>query len=248
MGPRCSVNPLIKYFLGIVSNLLLKFYLTKSNQKGIKTLNAYMEPDKTQGLQGPKRQGAIAKMIDIKNIAAHQPLRIIIGAGDQQWPGWIATQKEQLDLLCKPENWRAIVFHARPADAFLCEHVWEHLTETEGRAAALCFKWLKPGGYLRCAVPDGNFPDPDYQMTGQDRRARPGRIIRRRAIAYAMIINCFQIFSPTLDLTWTCSNTAMKTDDFIIINGLLDDGPDLSVPFPGSPERERRHPLDFPDP
>ena len=105
-------------------------------------------------------------MIDIKNIPAHQPLRVIIGAGDQQWPGWIATQKEQLDL-CKPKDWRA-GFHARPADAFLCEHVWEHLTETEGRiAAALCFQWLRPGGYLRCAVPDANFLDPDYHQTAR---------------------------------------------------------------------------------
>jgi predicted SAM-dependent methyltransferase len=31
-----------------------------------------------------------------------------------------------------------------PAAAFLCEHVWEHLTEAQGRAAAkLCCKWLK---------------------------------------------------------------------------------------------------------
>ncbi len=102
----------------------------------------------------------------IRKHSADQPLRIIIGAGDQQWPGWISTQKEELDLR-KPEKWR-IVFQKQPADAFLCEHVWEHLTETQGRAAAdVCFKWLKPGGYLRCAVPDGNFPDPDYQMTAR---------------------------------------------------------------------------------
>ena len=49
-------------------------------------------------------------------------------------------------------------FGTRPADAFLCEHVWEHLTLEEGRAAAaLCFEFLKPGGHLRGAVPDGNF-------------------------------------------------------------------------------------------
>ena len=102
-------------------------------------------------------------MIDISRIPPYQPLRVIIGAGDQQWPQWIATQKEQLDLL-NPGDWQDS-FHSRLADAFLCEHVWEHLTEADGRAAAaLCFRWLKPGGYLRVAVPDGNFPDSDYQQ------------------------------------------------------------------------------------
>lgn len=101
-------------------------------------------------------------MINISQYCPYQLLRITIGAGDQQYPGWIATQKEQLDLR-KPGDWQAS-FQMRPADAFLCEHVWEHLTKDEGSAAAaLCFRWLKPGGYLRCAVPDANFPDPDYQ-------------------------------------------------------------------------------------
>ena len=105
-------------------------------------------------------------MINISQISLSQPLRIIIGAGEQRWQGWIATQRDELDLL-RPKEWE-VSFHSRPADAFLCEHVWEHLTEAEGRAAAsLCFKYLKPGGYLRCAVPDANFPDPEYQKRVQ---------------------------------------------------------------------------------
>ncbi|WP_373288130.1 methyltransferase domain-containing protein [Deinococcus aquiradiocola] len=66
-----------------------------------------------------------------------------------------------------PDSFRTW-FGPRRADAFLCEHVWEHLTEEEGeRAARLCFAYLKPGGFLRCAVPDANFPDPEYQRTVQ---------------------------------------------------------------------------------
>ncbi len=103
-------------------------------------------------------------MIDIQSIPSTEPLRIIIGADQQRWPGWIPTQKEELDLL-EPEDW-GITFRSRLADAFLCEHVWEHLTEAQGRAAAkLCYKWLKTGGYLRCAVPDANFPNALYQKT-----------------------------------------------------------------------------------
>jgi len=105
-------------------------------------------------------------MIDIGHIPPEQPLRVIIGAGPQSYPGWIATQKEQLDLL-RREDWQTS-FAERPIDALLCEHVWEHLTELQGRAAALiCFEFLKPGGYLRCAVPDANFPEPEYQRTVQ---------------------------------------------------------------------------------
>jgi predicted SAM-dependent methyltransferase len=105
-------------------------------------------------------------MIDISSIPSDQPLRVILGGGGQSWPGWIATDKDTLDLL-RPNQW-APFFRSRLADAFLCEHVWEHLTESQGQAAAtLCFRWLKPGGYLRCAVPDGNFRDKAYQQNAQ---------------------------------------------------------------------------------
>ena len=105
-------------------------------------------------------------MINIDQIPLSQPLRVIIGAGGQRWQGWIPTQREDLDLL-RPKDWEDS-FHSRPVDALLCEHVWEHLTAVDGRAAAnLCFRYLKAGGYLRCAVPDANFPNPEYQKQAQ---------------------------------------------------------------------------------
>ncbi len=105
-------------------------------------------------------------MLDFNAYPNNEPLRIIIGAGGQAYDGWVSTNREDLDLLC-PEDWKNS-FGERRADAFLCEHVWEHLTEAEGREAAkLCYTYLKPGGYLRCAVPDANFPDEDYQKMVQ---------------------------------------------------------------------------------
>ncbi|KAB8140850.1 hypothetical protein F8S13_21615 [Chloroflexia bacterium SDU3-3] len=93
-------------------------------------------------------------------------LRVIIGAGEQRYAGWVPTQREQLDLL-RRETWEAF-FGQRRADALLCEHVWEHLSEAEGLAAArLCYDFLRPGGYLRVAVPDAYFPDAAYQRTVQ---------------------------------------------------------------------------------
>jgi len=92
--------------------------------------------------------------------------RVILGAGDQTWDGWTATQKEQLDLT-DPGSF-ARFFGPELVGAFLCEHVWEHLTSEEGRAAArLCWRFLKPGGVLRVAVPDAHFPDAGYQRTVQ---------------------------------------------------------------------------------
>jgi predicted SAM-dependent methyltransferase len=45
----------------------------------------------------------------------------------------------------------------------LAEHVWEHLSLEDGLVAArLAYRWLKPRGYLRMAVPDGFFPDAHY--------------------------------------------------------------------------------------
>ena len=105
-------------------------------------------------------------MLDISAIPLDQPLRIALGAGDQRWDGWIPTQKDQLDLTRRADWVQS--FGDRRIDALLCEHVWEHLTDAESRAAAaICFEFLKPGGFLRCAVPDGNFPDEDYQRLAQ---------------------------------------------------------------------------------
>jgi predicted SAM-dependent methyltransferase len=87
--------------------------------------------------------------------------KILIGAGSKQAPGWIRTQIEFLDLL-KPADWERF-FQPDTLDAMLAEHVWEHLTPEEGlEAARTCFKYLKPGGYLRVAVPDGMHSDPTY--------------------------------------------------------------------------------------
>jgi predicted SAM-dependent methyltransferase len=100
----------------------------------------------------------------LRKVAALREVRIIIGAGDQRYSGWIATQREDLDLVAR-HTWAAR-YKPGTIDALLCEHVWEHLTEAEGRAAArVCPEFLKPGGYLRVAVPDRNFPDPVYQDT-----------------------------------------------------------------------------------
>jgi predicted SAM-dependent methyltransferase len=88
-------------------------------------------------------------------------VRVVIGAGTVYEEGWIRTNVQYLNLL-NDSHWQ-YAFADHPIDALLAEHVWEHLTFEEGRrAAAQCYKYLKPGGYLRVAVPDGQNPNPDY--------------------------------------------------------------------------------------
>jgi predicted SAM-dependent methyltransferase len=93
-------------------------------------------------------------------------MNVIIGAGEQRYDGWIATQQSDLDLL-DPASFARFFGNTR-AQRFLCEHTWEHLTIDEGvRAAMLCRTYLQSSGRIRVAVPDGNFPDEEYQRTVQ---------------------------------------------------------------------------------
>ncbi|SES18700.1 Predicted SAM-depedendent methyltransferase [Gracilibacillus ureilyticus] len=90
-------------------------------------------------------------------------IKIVIGAGEYvNNPGWIHTQEEELNLL--DENTWQNRFAKSSLSAILAEHVWEHLTYEEGlEGAKICWEYLKPSGYIRCAVPDGYFPDESYQ-------------------------------------------------------------------------------------
>lgn len=97
-------------------------------------------------------------------------LRLNLGAGGTAFPGWLGTEITTLDIT-RPEDWQALL-SGRPADALLAEHVWEHLTDGQTVLANQnCFNFLRPGGHLRLAVPDGLHPDASYRE-----HVRPGGI------------------------------------------------------------------------
>jgi predicted SAM-dependent methyltransferase len=97
----------------------------------------------------------------IRNSLSLSPRKIVLGASATFDPGWIPTEIEALNLL-REQDWERF-FQPGSIDALLAEHVWEHLTEKEAlQGARLCLRFLKPGGYLRVAVPDGNHPDSEY--------------------------------------------------------------------------------------
>lgn len=90
------------------------------------------------------------------------PLKLVLGSSGVFDSGWIATDADQLNLT-KLESWERLLAPAS-VDAMLAEHVWEHLSTSDGQAAAgICYHYLRSGGYIRVAVPDGLFPDPAYQ-------------------------------------------------------------------------------------
>jgi len=87
--------------------------------------------------------------------------KIIIGAGQTRYDGWIATQLDTLDAK-NPADWQAILQGQR-ADRVLAEHVFEHLTEAQTHEALKNIAAiLSPKGMFRIAVPDGYHPDPEY--------------------------------------------------------------------------------------
>jgi predicted SAM-dependent methyltransferase len=108
-----------------------------------------------------RRLGVFRDVRTLKKAARSSPLRIVVGAGGRFDPGWIPTDVDILDILDE-RHWRR-VFRENSIDAMLAEHVWEHLTPEQGLLGARhCHMFLRPGGYLRVAVPDGFHPDSQY--------------------------------------------------------------------------------------
>jgi predicted SAM-dependent methyltransferase len=96
-----------------------------------------------------------------KQLSVATPVRVVLGAGHTSFPGWFHTDKELLDVT-SPADWSAL-FEPNSIDLLLSEHMLEHLTEDEARVAvAECYRYLKPGGLFRVAVPDGYRRDPAY--------------------------------------------------------------------------------------
>lgn len=106
------------------------------------------------------------EMLTLLGARQRTPLRLLVGAAQTLakpvFAGWIGTNERLVNLLIE-QQWD-IWFDRSSIDTILAEHVWEHLTPEQGSlAASICFKFLKPGGRLRLAVPDGFHPDPAYR-------------------------------------------------------------------------------------
>lgn len=113
----------------------------------------------------------IRRQLGIRRLqqAVRRPsVKIVVGASGFFPAGWTPTEMDFMNLL-RPRDWQRF-FRPDSIDIILAEHVWEHLTPADGLAALRhCQHYLKKGGYIRIAVPDGYNPDPAYQAM-----VRPG--------------------------------------------------------------------------
>jgi hypothetical protein len=68
---------------------------------------------------------------------------------------WLRFPLQVLDLTDEQDFEGLFDVHGNVVDTFVAEHVWEHMSLAEAFVAAQnCFKYLKPRGLLRIAVPD----------------------------------------------------------------------------------------------
>jgi len=95
------------------------------------------------------------------NLFPHNNIKLIIGSGSTRYNGWIPTDKKNLNIM-SGDDW-AYYFNKNSIDNILSEHVFEHFTKKEClKIFNYCHTYLKEGGCLRIAVPDGYNPNKDY--------------------------------------------------------------------------------------
>jgi predicted SAM-dependent methyltransferase len=86
---------------------------------------------------------------------------LIVGANTDGLEGFVSTNFPFLNIV-NPTHWLFLCFKNK-LDVVLAEHVWEHLTEEDGKIGVknIC-KYLNKGGVLIIAVPDGFHTDSGY--------------------------------------------------------------------------------------
>lgn len=124
-------------------------------------------------------------------LQTNQSIRIVVGSSGVADDDWYATEIEFLNLL-KENDWTKL-FKPSSVSAMLAEHVWEHLTEEQAALAAQnCYKYLKPGGYIRVAVPDGLRPDPSYIEFVRPNGIGPGAKDHKQLYTYRALSSVFE--------------------------------------------------------
>ena len=100
--------------------------------------------------------------------------RIVIGpGGTSYYAGWLSLEYPILDVT-KRESFEQF-WQPNSLESLVAEHVWEHLSSDEReKANANCYTFLKSGGRLRLAVPDGNNPSDAYIERVKPNGSGPG--------------------------------------------------------------------------
>ena len=122
------------------------------------------------------RDFAMSRYADYKlllTVQKQSDIKLLLGAGGTTLEGFLSTDFPQLDI-CSQKSFKKFL-QPDTVSIFLAEHVLEHLSLSEGSVAANnCFKFLKPGGTFRIAVPDGFHTDPSYIAHVEPNGCGPG--------------------------------------------------------------------------
>lgn len=95
------------------------------------------------------------------NFKSKNNLKIVIGASKTRYNDWISTNINTLNITLF-NDWK-FLFNYNSLSNILAEHVFEHLTLSDVKITCQnCHLFLKKGGTLRIAVPDGFFPNKNY--------------------------------------------------------------------------------------
>lgn len=113
-------------------------------------------------------------------------LKIIIGSESSKQDGWVSTNYPMLDLTDRQTF--LSLFEPGGVHNFLAEHVWEHLSLSDGVIASQnCYEFLKPGGRLRIAVPDAFHTSTEYLAQVRPGGSGPGAEDHKTFYNYKML-------------------------------------------------------------
>lgn len=119
------------------------------------------------------------------------PEKVILGAGKTSYPGWVATDKQSLDVT-EPSGFERLL-NGKSAIRFLAEHVWEHLSDDDlARANQMVFRFLAPGGCVRIAVPDGCHPDEGYRSRVTPGGSGPSAWDHKQLFTHISLAECLE--------------------------------------------------------
>ena len=89
-------------------------------------------------------------------------MRLNINNDNILYNDWENIQFKKWNLAA-PGEWEDL-YESDSIDAILAENIWEYMSCEEGlEAVKNCYKFLKPGVYIICSVPDKNFKNEWYQ-------------------------------------------------------------------------------------